>query len=249
LANLESLWKGHQLNAENLLIHPGDIISYMDMCRYEGASLQRGMNFRLGGRTSVILMSLRPGAPYADRIEQGGQILIYEGHDAARTKGGPNPKSVDQPETSPVGTPTQNGLFWNAATAYKNHGAAAERVKVYEKIKTGIWAYAGLFELTDASKQEEGRRKVFKFKLRLSKEQAAPVSVGVLEIEHDRLIPTRVKIEVWKRDKGKCVLCGNKENLHFDHIVPFSKGGTSLLAKNIQLLCATHNLLKRDKIE
>lgn len=219
------------------------------MCRFEGASLQRGMNFRLGGRTSVILMSLRPGAPYADRIEQGGQILIYEGHDAARTKGGPNPKGVDQPETSAVGGPTQNGLFWNAAIAYKNHGAAAERVKVYEKIKTGIWAYAGLFELIDALKQEEGGRKVFKFKLQLSKQQAATAPVGVLEIEHDRLIPTWVKIEVWKRDKGKCVLCGNKENLHFDHIVPFSKGGTSLLAKNIQLLCATHNLLKRDKIE
>jgi hypothetical protein len=193
-------------------------------------------------------MSLRPGAPYADRIEEGGQILIYEGHDAARTEGGPNPKSVDQPETSAVGTVTQNGLFWNAVIAYKNHGAAAERVNVYEKIKTGIWAYASLFELIDASKEED-RRRVFRFRLRLSKEQAASVSVGALEIEHDRLIPTWVKIEVWKRDKGKCVLCGNKENLHFDHIVPFSKGGTSLLAKNIQLLCATHNLLKRDKIE
>jgi len=194
-------------------------------------------------------MSLRPGAPYADRIEQNGQVLIYEGHDAARTKGGPNPKSVDQPETSPVGTLTQNGLFWNAATAYKNHGAPVELVKVYEKIRTGIWVYAGLFELIDASKQEEHSRKVFKFRLRLSKEQAPSASVSALEIEHDRLIPTRVKIEVWKRDKGKCVLCGSKENLHFDHIVPFSKGGTSLLAKNIQLLCATHNLQKRDKIE
>jgi len=31
--------------------------------------------------------------------------------------------------------------------------------------------------------------------------------------------------------------------------VPYSKGGTSLLADNIQLLCARHNIQKRDRIE
>jgi hypothetical protein len=207
------------------------------------------MNFRLAGRMSVILMSLQQGAPYADRIEQGGQVLIYEGHDIPKGKVSSSPKEVDQTELSPNGTSTQNGLFWSAAVAHKDHGAAPELVRVYEKIKTGIWAYAGLFELIDAWKQEEGGRKVFKFKLQLCKQQVNAVSSETNEIGHDRLIPTQVKIEVWKRDKGKCVICGNRENLHFDHILPFSKGGTSLLAKNVQLLCAKHNLLKRDKIE
>jgi len=55
----------------------GDVISYLDMCREEGVNLQRGMNFRLRGGLSVILMSLRAGAPYADRIEENGKILIY----------------------------------------------------------------------------------------------------------------------------------------------------------------------------
>jgi hypothetical protein len=219
------------------------------MCRHEGASLQRGMNFRIAGHTSLILMSLRPGAPYADRIEQCGQVLLYEGHDIPKGKASSNPKEIDQTQLSPAGTPTQNGLFWNAAAAHKNHGAAPELVTVYEKIKTGIWAYAGLFELIDAWEQKEGGRKVFKFKLQLCKQHVDALSSDVNEIEHNRLIPTHVKMEVWRRDKGECVLCGNKENLHFDHILPFSKGGTSLLAQNIQLLCATHNLLKRDKIE
>ena len=62
------------------------------------------------------------------------------------------------------------------------------------------------------------------------------------------MIPSDVKLEVWKRDKGQCVLCGSKENLHFDHIIPFSKGGSSLTAKNIQILCAKCNLSKHDKI-
>jgi 5-methylcytosine-specific restriction endonuclease McrA len=71
----------------------------------------------------------------------------------------------------------------------------------------------------------------------------------LLEIDRRRLIPTSVKLEVWKRDGGKCVVCGATNELHFDHIIPFSKGGTSLKADNVQLLCARHNLEKRDKIE
>jgi len=62
------------------------------------------------------------------------------------------------------------------------------------------------------------------------------------------MIPTSVKLEVWKRDKGKFIQCGSENNLHFDHVLPFSKGGTSLKAENIQLLCARHNLEKRDRI-
>tara|TARA_B100000315_G_C14126142_1_gene384799 strand:- start:155 stop:343 length:189 start_codon:yes stop_codon:yes gene_type:complete len=54
------------------------------------------MNFRLRGESSVILMSLRPSAPYADRIEENGGVLIYEGHDIPQQVGGPNPESVDQ---------------------------------------------------------------------------------------------------------------------------------------------------------
>ncbi len=69
-----------------------------------------------------------------------------------------------------------------------------------------------------------------------------------IELPHSRLIPTTVKLEVWARDKGQCVLCGSKENLHFDHDLPFSKGGTSLTAKNVKILCAKHNLQKSDKI-
>src|SRR5205807_86360 len=56
---------------------------------------------------SVILMSIQPNAPYRDRIEDDGGTLIYEGHDAPRRNGGPDPKRVDQPDTSPSGTLTQ----------------------------------------------------------------------------------------------------------------------------------------------
>lgn len=73
-----------------------EIISYLEMCQREGTSLQRGMNYGLGESHSVILMSVRPNAPYNDRIEDDGTTLIYEGHDVPRSTTTPNPKNVNQ---------------------------------------------------------------------------------------------------------------------------------------------------------
>ena len=226
----------------------GDVISYLAMCSEEGVNLQRGMNFRLRGGFSVILMSLRRGAPYADSIEEDGRVLIYEGHDAPRGKGGPDTKALDQPMTNLNGTLTENGLFHQAAMRYKTHQSRCELVKVYEKIHSGIWVYNGLFELVDAWREVSNARKVFKFRLEMV-DDTREVAVQRGEVDHGRLIPASVKLEVWNRDKGRCVMCGSKENLHFDHVIPYSKGGSSLVAENIQLLCARHNLAKRDKIE
>ncbi len=53
-------------------------------------------------------------------------------------------------------------------------------------------------------------------------------------------IPASVKNEVWNRDSGRCVKCGNNENLEFDHIIPVSKGGANT-TRNIQLLCEKCN--------
>jgi 5-methylcytosine-specific restriction endonuclease McrA len=36
--------------------------------------------------------------------------------------------------------------------------------------------------------------------------------------------------------------------LHFDHDLPYSKGGTSITEDNVQLMCARHNLKKGNKI-
>lgn len=120
-------------------------------------------------------------------------------------------------------------------------------VKVYEKIRDGIWAYDGIFKLLDAWIEESKGRKVFKFKLEVT-DKGEHTNINV-RIDHNRLIPKEVKIEVWKRDKGRCVNCGSFENLHFDHIIPFSKGGSSSDSKNIQILCSKCNLAKHDKIE
>jgi hypothetical protein len=60
-------------------------------------------------------------------------------------------------------------------------------------------------------------------------------------------IPGNIKLLVWTRDGGACIYCGSKSNLHFDHVIPVSKGGGNS-AQNLQILCQTCNLKKSDKI-
>jgi len=207
------------------------------------------MNFGLGGNHSVILMSIRPNAPYQDRIEEDGTVLIYEGHDQPKTAGISDPKSLDQPGNLPSGRPTENGKFRQAALAYKSGSRQAERVRVYEKIKDGIWSYNGVFHLVDAWVQSDGKREVFRFRL-VAVEGDEDFSIPTLtNFDRRRIIPSSVKLQVWQRDKGRCTECGATDELHFDHILPFSKGGTSLTAENVQLLCARHNLAKSAKIQ
>jgi len=162
----------------------GDVLSYVEMCQDEGVNLQQGMNFRLRGGASVILMSLRPGA----------------------------------------------------------------HVRVYEKVRTGIWVFNGVFRLVDAWAEEIEGRRVFKVRLEITEAGTVDEAKRESDFEPTRIILTSVKLEVWKRDQGQCVECGSADNLHFVHIIPWSRGGSSLTAENVQLLCARHNLGRHDRI-
>jgi hypothetical protein len=55
--------------------------------------------------------------------------------------------------------------------------------------------------------------------------------------------PQDVKIAVAARDGGRCRQCGSTTDLHFDHVIPWSKGGANTVT-NIQLLCGPCNRRK-----
>ena len=60
-------------------------------------------------------------------------------------------------------------------------------------------------------------------------------------------IPSEVKQLIWERDGAQCAQCGSTEELQYDHIIPFSQGGSSE-AENLQILCGPCNRSKGAKI-
>ena len=60
-------------------------------------------------------------------------------------------------------------------------------------------------------------------------------------------IPDEVRNEVWYRDGGACKLCGAREYLEMDHVIPRSKGGDTSVG-NLQVLCRRCNAEKGDRI-
>jgi hypothetical protein len=143
---------------------------------------------------------------------------------------------IDQPEYYSSSGLTQNGKFHKAAQDAKAGRRRPERVRVYEKIHVGIWSYNGVFHLVDSWREQDEYRSAFKFRLEaVEGEEDFTVPPSVAPVRR-RIIPTSVKLAVWKRDGGKCVVCGASDELHFDHDVPWSKGGTSLTEANVQLL-------------
>lgn len=225
------------------------IVSYREMSNAEEQQqLQRGMNFNLRNGYSVVLMSIKANAPYADSISDDGMTIYYEGHDVP----GDKRKEYDQPAAYPSGVMTQNGMFCNAIDQAKKSGNYP-LVKVYEKLFPGAWTYRGLFEMKDYSIVERGGRKVFEFVFTITEQDIDEAKKHrdhkVIDLEQTRQIPGKVKLAVFKRDNGQCVECGSKDNLHFDHILPYSRGGTSLKEENIRLLCARHNLQKSAKLD
>lgn len=229
-----------------------EIITYRNMCDNENVqTLQRGMNYRLNPKYSVVLMSQRKNAPYNDAVHDDGITIEYEGHDVPKNDGVDVPKKFDQPYITKNGKLTQNGLFANSVDEYKVGKRGPEIVRVYEKLFDGIWSEKGFFKLIDYSyEQVENKRRVFKFIL---EETEMDISNGELKENilrpRSRIIPSIIKKQVWERDEGRCVICGARDELHFDHDLPYSKGGTSITTENVRILCARHNLSKSDKIE
>lgn len=66
-----------------------------------------------------------------------------------------------------------------------------------------------------------------------------------------RSIPRATQFRVLKRENQICRMCGisvQDEDIHFDHIIPYSKGGSSD-EHNVRLLCSECNLKRNNNYE
>lgn len=76
--------------------------------------------------------------------------------------------------------------------------------------------------------------------------RGSPASLTDAGLARREPVPKAVQREVWRRDQGRCVGCGSKENLEFDHIIPVARGGSNTV-RNLQLLCQQCNRAKSNK--
>lgn len=125
-----------------------------------------------------------------------------------------------------------------------------------EKIDERIKYYAGIISKEKERIEIEREKEIIKAEI-IERNRKKEIRRKAMEelIEENLIdvpksrnpIPQEVKDVVWNRDSGRCVLCGSNEKLEFDHIIPFSKGGSDT-ARNIQLLCENCNRTKSDNI-
>ncbi len=116
-------------------------------------------------------------------------------------------------------------------------GSAKERaqeLKAYRRLIQGAQAYLKAGRLTDA-------KLVIDEKLWAMRAKAH-------ERERSRYIPSEVRREVWHRDGGQCVRCHSEEDLQYDHIIAWSRGGGNS-PSNLELLCGRCNRAKSNRVE
>lgn len=80
-----------------------------------------------------------------------------------------------------------------------------------------------------------------------AKESINYEAIVKLKPDQTRNIPLKLRLKVFRRDDYKCQICGKSPAirhgvvLHIDHIVPFAKGGKSIL-DNLRTLCSECNI-------
>lgn len=123
--------------------------------------------------------------------------------------------------------------------------------KVSELIKTYMQKKLADDQAKEEKEKEAIRQQLLeKERLRKLKREVRQEMIESGEINSGKKresISQDIQDKVWNRDGGKCVMCGSNENLEFDHIIPFSRGGANTY-RNLQLLCQKCNREKSNKI-
>lgn len=207
------------------------------------------------GSTSLLQRKLKLGYNRAgkiiDELELAGVVGQFDGQ-KARTVNIPN---IDQLELF-----FQLGKIQNKRlNHFKKYILPLHEEFISSKVKELIKAeeIAKENELKEILKQEILEReneRLEKEKIRELKSQVRKelIEEGIISSLNEsdlkrEQIPQDILDKVWNRDGGKCIICGSQEKLEFDHIIPFSKGGSNTY-RNLQILCEKCNRQKSNNI-
>jgi 5-methylcytosine-specific restriction endonuclease McrA len=129
---------------------------------------------------------------------------------------------------------------------------AHEPVKLHEHAGRSWWWFE---KQVYVERERLGREDVKALALQLRRSKETTLKRAHAEMRGEALaaarprepIPESVRHEVMRRDQRRCVDCGFQEKLEFDHIIPWSEGGSNT-ARNLELRCETCNRKKGARI-
>ena len=74
-------------------------------------------------------------------------------------------------------------------------------------------------------------------------DRAHAALAGEAAAQRRQPIAREVRLAVFERDGGRCVECGSRFDIQYDHVIPVALGGAAT-AENLQILCASCNQAK-----
>jgi hypothetical protein len=141
-----------------------------------------------------------------------------------------------------------SGIFEFEKNKLIQYGEVVCRIKLYEQSrKQEIIEKLEEKDIKDAVYKKERKKKIEREALDELISKGLVFNSYITKEGNRSTIPIDVSNAVWNRDGGRCVMCGSREKLEFDHIIPVSKGGSSTY-RNLQLLCENCNRKKSDNI-
>ena len=74
-------------------------------------------------------------------------------------------------------------------------------------------------------------------------DRAHAALAGEAAAQRRQPIAREVRLAVFERDGGRCVECGSRFDIQYDHVIPVAMGGAATM-ENLQILCAPCNQAK-----